>query len=173
MYTIKDRIELLTILPRDLVIAELGVFVGDYSKQILEYANPSILYLVDIFDQHEGNCMGVHVNNMAEYEKILTDRYKDNNNVFVLKMTSKDFLLSVEKNHLDCVYIDADHSYEAVKQDLELSYQCIKKGGWICGHDYNHSTVMQALDEFLKKYQLEINYLTNKKYGEQSFVIKL
>jgi hypothetical protein len=37
---------------------------------------------------------------------------------------------------LDVVYIDANHAYDFVKQDIELWYPKVKKGGYIGGHDY-------------------------------------
>ena len=37
---------------------------------------------------------------------------------------------------LDFVYIDANHAYDFVKQDIELWWPKVKKGGWLCGHDF-------------------------------------
>jgi hypothetical protein len=37
---------------------------------------------------------------------------------------------------LDFVYIDANHAYDFVKQDIELWYPKVKKGGYLWGHDY-------------------------------------
>jgi predicted O-methyltransferase YrrM len=61
-------------------------------------------------------------------------------------------------SHFDMIYIDADHSYEAVAKDLKLSFKKIKDGGYIMGHDYemNRSKtkneygfgVDRAVDEF-------------------------
>lgn len=41
-----------------------------------------------------------------------------------------------ENGSLHCVFIDADHKYECVKQDIEAWLPKIKKGGIISGHDY-------------------------------------
>jgi len=37
---------------------------------------------------------------------------------------------------MDFVFIDADHSYEGVRQDLISWWPKVKPGGFICGHDY-------------------------------------
>ena len=37
---------------------------------------------------------------------------------------------------LDFVYIDANHAYDFVKQDMTLWYPKVKKGGYLGGHDY-------------------------------------
>ncbi len=37
----------------------------------------------------------------------------------------------------DICFIDADHSYEGVKRDIQLWQPLVKEGGILCGHDYN------------------------------------
>ena len=39
----------------------------------------------------------------------------------------------------DWVYIDGNHSYEAVRQDLELYWRKLKPGGYIVCDDYHHA----------------------------------
>jgi len=49
---------------------------------------------------------------------------------------------------VDFVFIDGDHGYEAVKQDIELYEPKVKPGGWIGGHDYqNFDGVARAVNE--------------------------
>ena len=50
---------------------------------------------------------------------------------------------------VDLIHIDADHSYEAVKSDLEWASQLCPR--WIIGHDYElpGSGVKEAVVEFL------------------------
>jgi hypothetical protein len=53
---------------------------------------------------------------------------------------------------LDLAYIDGNHSYASVKQDLQLWSSKIRPGGIISGHDYDpvkFPQVIQAVDEFL------------------------
>lgn len=48
----------------------------------------------------------------------------------------------------DLVFIDANHTYEYVKADVEAWLPKIKKGGTIAGHDYGlEGGVKQAVDE--------------------------
>lgn len=74
----------------------------------------------------------------------------------------------------DWIYIDANHTYPKIKEDLKAWYLKIKKGGYICGHDYieNYKTygVKKAVDEFIKINKLKINFLTSETFA--SWAIK-
>jgi predicted O-methyltransferase YrrM len=48
---------------------------------------------------------------------------------------------------LDFVFIDADHSYDAVMQDIANWTPKVRKMGIIAGHDINWWTVAQAVRE--------------------------
>lgn len=50
-----------------------------------------------------------------------------------------------------CVFIDADHSYEAVRDDLRAWWPVVAKGGLFAGHDYHlFPGVKRAVDEWAK-----------------------
>ena len=53
----------------------------------------------------------------------------------------------------DAIFIDGDHSYDAVMHDSALAYDLIREGGIIVWHDYSNQTVevTQALDELAKR----------------------
>lgn len=53
---------------------------------------------------------------------------------------------------LDFVWIDADHEYEKVKEDLLVWQMKVKRGGLLCGHDYASNDfpgVFKAVKEVL------------------------
>jgi O-methyltransferase len=167
MTIVSTRDELLTYLPKNIKIAELGVFKGEFSHTIYNTINPSMMFLVDTFPEHmcSGNKDGHNVvwANLNHWHESLIKKYENCLNVKIIKTSTTDFLFSLKEDELDAVYIDADHSYEAVKQELNLSYEKVKKGGVIMGHDYtNHMFpgVVQAVNEFCKDKLLEINFLT-------------
>lgn len=49
--------------------------------------------------------------------------------------------------YFDFVYIDADHSYQSVKNDILAWSSKVKDGGILAGHDYIMNSVKQALEE--------------------------
>jgi predicted O-methyltransferase YrrM len=54
-----------------------------------------------------------------------------------------------EDGSVDFVFIDADHVYDRVKEDILAWLPKVKPGGIIAGHDYNaaHQGVLQAVPE--------------------------
>jgi predicted O-methyltransferase YrrM len=50
---------------------------------------------------------------------------------------------------LDFVFIDADHRYKAVYQDIRLWLNRVKPGGVLAGHDIHLDTVRQAVNDTL------------------------
>ena len=151
----KTRSDMLEIIPKHCNFLEIGVFAGDFAKEILEKAQPSHLYLVDIWQgtygsgDKDGN-NHYEIENMEEIYLGLYQKYKYYNNVDVIRSTSVAFLKSCENNFFDAVYIDGDHTAQAVYNDLFYSYLKTKNGGIIMGHDYHHG-VKEAVSVFCKQ----------------------
>ena len=166
---IDSRDDLQLIIPPHSVCIELGVFNGDFSDVIYEKLNPIELHLVDIFEgyTHSGDKDGgniVYSDLNDSYNKLL--KKYSSHNVLIHKGLSKNILSTFPDNYFDFIYIDASHDYVSVKEDLELSYLKVKKGGIIGGHDYDckkHSDVVMAVNEFCYNFGLRIDTLTKDK----------
>jgi hypothetical protein len=64
-------------------------------------------------------------------------------------MATADAAPLVPDGWADFVFIDAGHSYEAVRQDIELWADKVRPGGWLGGHDYHPKFpgVIRAVNE--------------------------
>ena len=91
----------------------------------------------------------------------------------------------IEDEYFDFVYIDADHSYKGVTNDLEAWWSKVKKRGMIAGHDYmnwellgpeNTSVILNtkdAVDDFVFKYnKLNNFFIIDKNEVPGFFIIK-
>ena len=79
---------------------------------------------------------------------------------------------------LDFAYIDAQHHYAAVKEDLALWWPKLKPGGMFAGHDYMDGSfsfgefgVKSAVDEFVREHGLKL-YVTGEQDSPSWFFFK-
>ena len=174
---VKKRIDFFRKHP-GMVVAELGVFKGDFSRQLLPYTKK--LYMVDIWaggwncPDKDGNGIGFYYTNkeLSETMNTYIDLLEEfNGKATLVRAKSVEFLRCMPDESLDAVYIDSDHSYENTLAELWLSFDKVIPGGWICGHDYydNFPGVLQAVSEFLEETGLKIKYVT--KENSPSFFI--
>jgi predicted O-methyltransferase YrrM len=54
----------------------------------------------------------------------------------------------------DMVFVDGDHSYEAVRRDIETWRHRLAPGGLLCGHDYDWPSVGRAVKEAFPEVQV-------------------
>jgi hypothetical protein len=149
-----NRNELLKVLPKNSIGAEVGVCEGDYSEIILNVVNPSKLFLVDIWGHIS---LSYHDHNMVDNQKQekrfqnVVKRFLNNPNAYIIRSLSNSMLDIFPENYLDWMYIDADHSYEGCKRDLNIAKKLVKDNGYILGHDYNNKFqgVMDSVNEFV------------------------
>jgi hypothetical protein len=188
MMIFDTREELLSLVPSNAVIAELGVYKGDFSKIIYNLCNPKELVLIDVWELNSMEIIdcGDKNGNNTEYIKAIDlwntvhNEFNDKQNVKLIKdYTSK--IAEFPEDYFDMIYIDADHSYNGCYSDLINSYEPIKDGGWIMGHDYGQNfnkvkydynfSAKRAVDDFCKLYHQEIFAIGND--GCISFAIKV
>jgi ubiquinone/menaquinone biosynthesis C-methylase UbiE len=178
MIYLESRKDLVKLIKSGSKVIEVGVFKGDFSKDIFDSCGPSELVLIDIFEgimgsgDKDGNNM--QYIDLNDYFLHLSDFFSEISEVKLIKGKSSEVLKNLNKNSYDFIYIDASHEYNDVKIDLFLSYDLIKPGGYISGHDYEINRfpgVVKAVEEFCQQNNQNIEYLT--KDGLPSFAIKI
>ncbi len=161
MESFRDHV--LSLLPKQAEGAEIGVWQGDFSTRILKIAEPRRLHLIDPFLTRDepayneawyGAPRGA---DMAAVKASVIDRFAEeisSGQVVLHAERSEDALARFPGGSLDFVYVDGDHTYEAVALDLRLSFQACRPGGLICLDDYQlggwwKDGVVRASNEFL------------------------
>jgi len=128
--------------------AEIGVYVGAYSRVLLDLIPGLNLLCVDSWAHRSWRerAYPLALEILSSYPRATVIRGK-----------SVNVAKTVENETLDFVFIDADHSYEAVKEDLLAWVPKVRKGGIVSGHDYfdppsGKLGVIRAVDEYVKEH---------------------
>lgn len=154
---------------------EVGIGYGLHAENLLKTTNLEKLYLVDLMEFYENDLFPIDIVNNGGFELLKKEiflnleKYKDKYEFFKcssISITNEQ----ISDESLDFVFIDANHSYEFVRDDLEFWYKKVKKGGYITGDDYDNTNfgVKKAVDEFSLKTNLELKMLN--KIGKSSSV---
>ena len=134
--------------------AEIGVWKGDFSCQILKMMPELKLYLVDSWkplskEEYEDVLSGTSEETFEYMYQMVKALVRPYPGVQILRMRSLEALPLIPDDSLDFVFIDANHKYEFVKADIEGWFKKVKKGGIISGHDFDfgHWGVVRAVTE--------------------------
>lgn len=116
---------------------EIGVRKGLYSKWICHMIKGVTLFCVDPWKPYDTYVESVYEDQEFMNKSFLEtqERLKDYNCRFIRKTSAEavdDFL----DNSLDFVFIDGNHSFEYVIEDIAKWSRKVRPGGIISGHDY-------------------------------------
>ncbi len=114
---------------------EVGVRQGDFSAHILQHWKGRKLWLVDAWRGIAGYEETHHAHE-PNYQTTLTRMRAFPGRYEIVRDLSVAAAMRFADDSLDFVYLDADHSYESVKSDLEAWYRKLKPGGLFAGDDY-------------------------------------
>ena len=172
---LSDRYEILPLLPKGAVIAEVGVALGDFSDTILQVCEPRHFIAIDIFTIHEmASLWGKPTTELfghRTHEAFYRDRFAvpiADGRMTVLNQDSAAALELLADGSVDVFYVDADHSHAAVAGELAVIKRKIRDGGLIILNDYimneaGYSNapygVIQATNEFMIAENWEMIYL--------------
>lgn len=154
-------------------LVEVGVGLGGHAETILQNTkiehyygiDPYIYNVTDGFMSDVANYSSSSGQKNCDYlfEWIKNYRlapYADR--CHLLRETSVVASSHFEKESIDCIFIDGDHRYTAVLNDLASWYPKVKKGGMILGDDYWMSSVSKAVDQFFKAHDKKITFITSE-----------
>lgn len=116
---------------------EIGTFKGEFARQILNTWE-GILYMVDPWRELTEGYIDIsnHANHPTAYLETMQSLRGFEDRGIMIRALSEQAVDLFEDESLDFVYIDGNHAYDYVKQDIELWYPKVKKGGIVSGHDY-------------------------------------
>lgn len=141
-YTTPDDVKVLIALSRTFYpksVIEIGIQRGGTAKCILDNSPWIEKYVgIDVIPTYT-TTLAVQ---RGEVPQIAGECVKDDPRVeLIVKPNGSRDLEPSDLPAADFIFIDGDHSKEAVLQDTLLARQVIRKGGIICWHDYGNNLV--------------------------------
>lgn len=149
-------------------VLEIGAFVGDSTREFLKAQ--TIVVSVDPWDEQ---MPGYFVQNGRILEAWKMNTYGYHGRAYPFIGTGADYYRAAAtpdyQDRFDLVYIDAVHTFDAVKFDIENCERLLVPGGKLAGHDYcprNFPGVCNAVN--LAAHRLNLNVQT---YADTSWVL--
>lgn len=141
-------------------ILEIGSWVGESTSVLAQHAKENDGYVVSI-DWWKGN-PGTDLNDLAIRNDVFA-KFRHNLEelelfdyvIPVVSTSSK--AAKVVAGDFDLIFIDADHRYSYVKQDIENYLPKVRDGGILCGHDCESNVWDESF--------IEEDYRGNKHHG--------
>lgn len=171
-----DTESLVNYIPENTVGAEIGVWKGISSKHFLNKAKHLYMidpWSIDVYDENNTGWVGMNIKDLFNYlkpmigsdkrndiQKYYEDVYQDivknfsEEPVTIFRGTSTEWFDQFT-GRLDWIYIDGDHTFEGVYNDLKRSVEIVDQ--LIFCDDYNviqHNDVRHAIQEFCLDYSL-------------------
>jgi Methyltransferase domain len=160
------RFEILPLMPKGGVCAEVGTQLGTFAKHILSVLQPRLFHIFDLdfslFDHS-------HFNHAVAQGRIQLHQGD-----------SSTLLGALPDRSFDFIYIDGDHSYAGVTRDLAQAARKIKDNGWIVCNDYTVYSplekckygVYRAVNEFCLRDNYEIIYFALHPWGYHDVALR-
>ncbi|MGA0394208.1 MAG: class I SAM-dependent methyltransferase [Rhodospirillales bacterium] len=174
------RVDLLALLPQQGVVAEIGVWRGDFSREIFKKNKPSKFHLIDPWrfidrdDYRDDPTNSQNKEHEENYQlvKRAFRRHEKKGRAVLHRELSTEAAPQFPDNYFDWIYLDGMHTYEAVKEDLRAFAPKLKNDGLILGHDYTNQKkvqelqfgVVDAVNEFVAEEGYDFFALTTEDY---------
>lgn len=160
---IRSLIPLIGTHGKNLIGCELGTFKAQSLLAVLQaLPNVKLMYSVDEFKPYEDHVATnyysrdekeMDVVKFLAYHNIKYSGVKER--VKMLEMTTNKALSKIKNNELDFIFIDSYLSYEQAYKEINDWYCKVKKGGIYAGHDARSESVMQAVNDFMRKNKIK------------------
>ena len=160
------RAHMLSLMPRNGLVVEVGTLRGEFAKVILETCAPKRLITIDQSYQ------------LFDFPAL--QKYIDEGVLQTIQGCSWEVLSQFPDGHFDLIYIDAAHDYDSVAKDLDAARTKVKKGGYLACNDYTYWApeeaqpygVPRAVHEFVVRRRFRVSHLCLQNGGFFDIVLQ-
>ncbi len=156
-------------------LCEIGVCIAGNAARALSMCQTLDYTGIDPWEVNDHYLAGIRHNvkrisgrDALRHQQRWDELYQDaqNNIAFagerarLVRARSPEVAASFPDNHFTLVYIDGDHSFNAVTEDMKAWYRKVVPGGWFAGDDYLPRkfgrTVCRAVDQWFADHKMTL-----------------
>jgi hypothetical protein len=142
--------------------AEIGVAEGHFSEALCQGIPGLELYCIDLWRPYRGNPWSGSTERNDHHFKTACERL-NKYNTHIIRELSMDAVKQFKDGSLDFVFIDANHKFDYVIQDLIEWTKKVKVGGVVSGDDYypfscghqDYGGVVDAVNAYTKAHGIK------------------
>jgi Methyltransferase domain len=142
------------------VVVELGAWLGMSTRHIAKLAPEATVISVDHWEGSPEHRAGAQFQGMLPtlYDSFLAECWDYRNRIIPLRLSTVDGLRTIAKYGIepDLIFIDAEHSYEAVTTELELASELFPQARLV-GDDFDWRGVQDAVQNFARRRGMNVD----------------
>lgn len=151
---------------------EVGVFMGAFTEVLgksgLEVYGVDPWLAYEDYPYYSEPQKQSRCDSQYEAAKKLLEPYK---NVTLIRKTSMDAAADFENDSIDFVYIDGNHSFRYVAEDICEWVKKVRPGGVVCGHDYMYARpanfhVRYVVDAYVESHAIKNLWILGEKVAK-------
>ena len=136
-------------------VIEIGCAAGNNALDILKTINVKKFIAIDPYENAHDTYEDYSRDRLIWMRKRAERQLENYNNVIEWKKMLSTQVIDKISGTYDFIYIDGDHSFSAVYEDIKNFYPFLKKGGIIAGHDIDQQPVLDAFFKFIVDYKIK------------------
>jgi predicted O-methyltransferase YrrM len=156
--------------------AEIGTYSGSFAIT-MSVNNPDCkLYCIDAWATYEGLNDYTDADYLNDIYQLVTQRLSKYKDIEIIRELSMDAVKRFEDESLDFVYIDANHEFPYVAEDIFYWAKKVKPGGIVAGHDYLQIPredgliqVKEVVHAYTEAFNIKTWFLVDSKERTQSW----
>lgn len=154
-----DQVLAATVSEHTRVVVELGVWLGMSTRFFAKHAPNATVISVDHWNGSAEHHARPELRSMLPslYDTFLSLCWEDRDRVIPLRMSTLEGLRKIAEFGIepDVIYIDAEHSFRAVTEELELAHELFPNARLV-GDDYDWQGVREAVNGFVRRHGMRL-----------------
>jgi hypothetical protein len=141
------------------VVVELGAWLGMSTRHIAKLAPHATIISVDHWEGSPEHLAGAQFQRMLPtlFDSFLSECWQYRDRIIPLRFSTIDGLRTIANYGIepDLIFIDAEHSYDAVTAELELSTELFPQARLV-GDDFDWRGVQDAVQHFAQRHGMRV-----------------